>query len=98
MPNSEEYEERQKKLIAEVDKLIEDCSMEDLEKRFFKNFGCINFRSDEFFHELNLARVFHRFHARLHPELHNLHEETPYNCYHVTKCKCGFCEEYDSGD
>ena len=32
------------------------------------------------------------------PEEHDLHEEDPYRCYHVTKCKCGFQEACDSSD
>ena len=32
------------------------------------------------------------------PEEHDLHEEDPYRCYHVTKCKRGFQEACDSSD
>lgn len=94
----EEQEERNRKIGAELYTLVKSEAEEDLNKRFFKNFGCINFRSEEFFHELFLARAYHAHHAKLHPELHDLHETTPYSCYHVTKCKCGFREECDSGD
>ena len=31
-------------------------------------------------------------------EEHDLHEEDPYCCYHVMKCKCGFQEACDSSD
>lgn len=96
--NQARLEAEKKALLAELDQLIEDFTMAELEKRFFKNFGCINFQSDEFMHELKLARAFHDFHKRLHPELHDLHEYEKWRCYHVTTCKCGFEEACDSSD
>jgi len=94
----EEYEERQKKLIAEVDALWENGGEEQLAKRFFKNFGCINFVPADVEHELGLARTFHDFHKKLHPEMHQMTETEPYRCYHVSRCKCGFCTACDSSD
>ena len=96
----EEYNEAQRKLSNELDQLEASTPEEDLAKRFFKNFGCINFRDDEFFHELNLARMFHARHMKRHPEAHpgGIVETTPYTCYHQFTCACGFKEAYDSGD
>lgn len=103
--NSDWYAELQKKLEAEkkalqaeLDQLLEKFTLAELEKRFLKNFGCINFKSDEFMHELKLARAFHEFHMKLYPELHDLHEYEKYRCYHITTCKCGFEEAADSSD
>ena len=90
------YDKVQLKL--ELDELKLKNSEEDLNKRFFKKFGCINFQSDEFFHELNLARLWHEEQMKLHPEQHNLIFEEPYRCYHVTKCQCGYSEACDSSD
>lgn len=94
----EEQEERDRKIKAELYTLVKGEAEEDLNKRFFKNFGCINFRSDEFFHELALARAYHAHHAMLHPDLHAMETTHPYRCYTVCKCKCGFQEEVDSSD
>ena len=94
----EEYEKQQAVLRKELDTLLKTEDQKTLEKRFFKNFGCINFREEEFMHELGLARLFHDWHAKLHPELHDKHEKEPMRCYHVTTCKCGFEEACDSSD
>ena len=92
------YEEYHKKIVAEVNALIENVGHAELEKRFFKDYGCINFRDDDYMHEVNLAREYHRQHTELFPHLHDKHEIQPYNCYHQTVCKCGYSEAYDSGD
>jgi hypothetical protein len=42
--------------------------------------------------------LFHERHMRRHPEMHAPREYEKYHCYHVTECKCGFQEAYDSGD
>ena len=85
-------------LKIELDELKLHGSEEDLNIRFFKDFGCINFQSDEFFHELGLARLWHAEHMKLHPERHAVTTKEPYRCYHETVCKCGFKEACDSSD
>ena len=95
----EEYEAEQKRLNHELDEMLAtDCTPEDLDKRFFKNFGCINFRSEEFFHELKLARIWHERQAKLFPEKHQVSNYDKWRCYHVTECTCGFSEACDSSD
>lgn len=96
----EEYEAKMKKIRAELEQIIDQNpnGKEDLDKRFLNDFGCINFQSDEFFHELDLAREYHRCMKKAYPEEHEVHGYDPYSCYHVTKCKCGFSEAYDSSD
>ena len=93
-----EYHDRERKLNEELDTLEKVWAEEILAERFLKNFGCINFEGEEFFHELWLARLFHERHMRRHPEMHAPREYEKYHCYHVTECKCGFQEAYDSGD
>ena len=51
----EEYEAKQHKIETEVRNLMAVEKLEDLDKRFFKNFGCINFISEEVQHEFDLA-------------------------------------------
>ena len=85
-------------LNAELDSIIATTPEDVLIKRFFKNFGCINFRTEEFYHELALARLYHERNMKLHPADHCVTESEPYSCYHVTACKCGFKEACDSGD
>ena len=85
-------------LKLELDELKRSSTEEELNRRFFKNFGCINFMSDEFYHELNLARLWHEEQMKLHPEQHKLESSEPYRCYHVTQCKCGYKEACDSSD
>ena len=46
-------------LKLELDELKLSSAEEELNSRFFKDFGCINFQSDEFYHELGLARLWH---------------------------------------
>lgn len=94
----EEQEAKQKKIKNELDTLMIHYTQEELEKRFLKRFGCINFRNEDFYHELELAREFHKRHQELHPEMHEIHEYDKYRCYHVIECKCGFNEECDSSD
>lgn len=93
-----EQEERQRKIEAELDELERTTSEDDLKKRFFKDFGCINFQSDEFFHELNLARRYHARQEKKHPKEHRLEFTEPFRCYHQTKCTCGYAEACDSSD
>ena len=85
-------------LKLELDELKLSSTEEELNRRFFKNFGCINFMSDEFYHELSLARLWHEEQMKLHPEQHKLESTEPYRCYHVTQCKCGYKEACDSSD
>lgn len=85
-------------LNLELIELKQKFSEDELNKRFLKNFGCINFQSDEFFHELGLARLWHEEQMKLHPALHKLEFTQPYRCYHVTQCKCGYKEACDSSD
>lgn len=96
----QEWQEKRKleqdEIDLELDKLEVVCLPEELDKRFLKDFGCINLRSDEFYYELNLAR---KWHARLlnrYPEQHKLEFVEPYRCYHETFCRCGFREASDS--
>ena len=93
-------EAHQKAIKAEVEQIIDrnPNGKELLDKRFLRNFGCINFISDEARHELELAREYHRLMKATYPEGHDEHEEEPMRCYHVTKCKCGFQEACDSSD
>ncbi len=93
-----EYRARQRQLNEELDFLESTMAEDQLEKRFLKNFGCINFQNEEFFHELGLARVYHARHMKKYPGMHEVRTHEPYRCYHVTECKCGFAEAYDSGD
>lgn len=89
------YEEMMKKTRDEVTALAKTTKKADLEKRFLRNFGCINFKDDAFCHELDLAREYHRRHKKVFPELHDEHIEHPYRNYDKTVCKCGFGEECD---
>ena len=59
----EDYEKEHAELKAELGSLIVGEGIKPLEERFFKNFGCINFRNADFFHELKLARMFHLWHS-----------------------------------
>ena len=92
------YEEEQRKLNAELDELVKTCSPEELDKRFLRNFGCVNFQSDEFFHELGLARIWHSRRCKENPAGHDVRRYDKYRCYHVVECTCGFSEACDSSD
>lgn len=94
----EEYEAKARKIRAEVDELMRTTPEAELKQRFLKNFGCINFESEEFYHELNLAREFHHRLEAAHPDEHDTHTYDRWTCYHVTECKCGFSEACDSSD
>ena len=94
----EEYEAKQRKIETEVRNLMAVESLEDLNKQFFKNFGCINFIDEEKQHEFDLACQYHTIREAAEPGLHDTHEEEPMRCYHVTTCKCGFSWACDSGD
>ena len=100
----EEYEAEQAKICKEMDEIIAKAksagheALIALDRRFLKNFGCINFKSDAFYHELDLAREYHRRCILEFPEKHQQYEAEPYRCYHVTGCSCGFREECDSSD
>ena len=83
-------------LKLELDELKLHGTEEDLNRRFLKDFGCINFQSDEFLHELGLARLWHAEQLKLHPDKHAVTTKEPYRCYHVTECTCGFKEACDS--
>ena len=85
-------------LKMELDELKFHETEEDLNRRFFKNFGCINFQSKEFYHELGLARLWHDEQMKLHPEKHAVTSNEPFRCYHETACTCGFKEACDSSD
>lgn len=92
------YEEEQRKLVAELDELIKSNKPEDLDKRFFKDFGCINFKDAAFCHELGLARLWHSMRHAAHPSQHEMRSYDRWTCYHVTECTCGFAEACDSSD
>ena len=94
------HEAYDRELDAELDKLEAATPEDELAKRFFVNHGCINFQSQEFYHELGLARRFHARHMKRHPEAHpgGIVESEPYRCYHQSSCACGFKEAYDSSD
>lgn len=100
MGRKEDYETRQQVIKDEIDVLaqIHRDKLEELDKRFLKNHGCLNCKSEAEIHEVELARAWHKLRALAKPEDHDLHEEEPYRCYHVTKCKCGFQETCDSSD
>ena len=83
-------------LKLELDELKLHGTEEDLNRRFLKDFGCINFQSDEFFHELGLARLWHAVQLMLQPEQNAITTREPFRCYHVTECACGFKEACDS--
>ena len=85
-------------LKLELDELRLKFTEDELNKRFLKNHGCINFQSDAFFHELGLARLWHAEQAKLHPEQHTTRNYDKWRCYHVTECTCGFSEACDSSD
>ena len=95
-------EEREARLIDELEMLFNQNlgikGIEQLETRFLKDFGCVNFKTGDELHELNLARVFHKWHKDMFPERHAQHEYEPYRCYHEARCKCGFAEACDSSD
>lgn len=92
------YEMKMQKVRAEVDVLMTENSEPTLTARFLKDFGCINFKSDEFYHELDLAREYHKRHMELRPMMHELQKSELYRCYYQTTCKCGFAEADDSSD
>jgi len=92
------YEQHQKEIRDEVTAIAKTTKKVDLEKRFLKDFGNINFKDDAFMHELELAREYHRRHKKVFPELHDEHVEHPYREYDKTVCKCGFGEECDMSD
>ena len=94
----EEHEEKQRQLQAELNELIDTTEKSVLDKRFLRNFGCINFISGEAQHEFDLAQMYHELWEKWIPEFHDTHEEEPMRCYHVTKCKCGFSWACDSSD
>lgn len=104
----DEVRNRRRKLREELDQAIEDevtslmntMSVEDLKKRFLRNFGCINFKGTEFCYELALARAYH---DRLcndpaHKDEHQRFSREPYRCYTITGCSCGYSEACDSSD
>ena len=94
----EDYDAKQREIKDEIDALVQVYGEDKLDKRFLKNHGCLNFKTEAEMHEVELARAWHKFRTLAKPEEHNLHEEEPCRCYHVTKCKCGFQEECDSSD
>ena len=96
----EDYEARQRAVKEELDVLVREYmnKPEELDMRFLKNHGCLNFKTEAEMHEVELARAWHKICMEVDPEEHDLHEEEPYRCYHVTKCKCGFQEACDSSD
>ena len=94
----EDYDAKQREIKDEINALVQVYGEDKLDKRFLKNYGCLNFKTEAEMHEVELARAWHKFRTLAKPEEHNLHEEEPCRCYHVTKCKCGFQEECDSSD
>ncbi len=94
----EEYNTEKKRINDTIDFLLKTNGVEDLKKRFFKDFGCLNGLGEDSMAEFMLARNFHARIAKLNPELHDEHETTRGRCYHVVSCKCGYSEECDSGD
>ena len=94
----EEYEAKQRKIETEVRNLMAAERLEDLDKRFFKDFDCINFINEEKQHEFDLACKYHEIREAAEPRLHDCHEKETMRCYHVTKCKCGFSWACDSSD
>ena len=93
-----EYEELQRRLKSEIDELKAHHTKEELDKRFFINFGCINFCSVERGHEIALALIYHSMRMAENPSAHKITDSEPYSCYHLTKCTCGYSEACDSSD
>lgn len=91
-------DETYKQIADEVDELMWQFTEEELNKRFLKNHGCLNLKSEEYLHEVDLAREYHKRQKVLQPEAHDEQEIEPYRCYHQTICKCGFSEACDSSD
>lgn len=92
------WDEISKIVKDEVDRLMTTCPEGELNKRFLKHFGCINFKGEEFTKELCLAREYHKRHMSAHPEMHDYRVYDWRRNYEVCECKCGFNEECDSGD
>ena len=82
----QEYEERQRALESEVNELKAHYTKDELDKRFFINFGCINFCSEERGHEIALARIYHFMCMAENPSAHKITDSEAYSCYHLTKC------------
>lgn len=93
-----DWEKHMKEIKDEVTALAKVTKKADLEKRFFRDFGCINFLDDAAMHEVELASEYHRRHMKVLPELHDEHVETPWRSYEKTVCKCGFSKACDSSD
>lgn len=85
-------------LSNELSELLDTNNTEDLKQRFFKDFGCINFKSDEFMHELELAREYHEWDMKINPKDHKISKYDRFRCYHIIECTCGFSEACDSSD
>lgn len=90
--------ERQKKLDAELDKLQATASNDDLDKRFLKDFGCVNFIDDKAQWEFDLARQYHKRLEKAEPAKHDCRTRETFRSYEETKCPCGFKFAMDSSD
>lgn len=93
-----EYEEKCKKLDAELDKLQAAKSKEELDTRFLKDFKCINFIDDRAQHEFDLAKRYHERVEHVEPAAHDVKTKETFRNYEETKCPCGFAFAIDSSD
>lgn len=94
----QKYDERCKKLDAELDKLQATVNKEDLDKRFLKNFSCINFIDDKAQWEFDLAKRYHGRLEKAEPAKHDCRTRETFRSYEETKCPCGFEYAVDSSD
>lgn len=92
------HEEQSKKLDAELDALQAAKSKEELDKRFLKNFSCINFIDDKAQHEFDLAKRYHERAEKAEPNAHSCRTRETFRNYEETKCPCGFAFAIDSSD
>lgn len=100
----DEYQKRHmekcKKLDAELDKLLAANGKAALDKRFLKDFQCINaFTFDDAAqHEFDLAKRYHDREMEAAPAKHNCRTKETFRCYDETSCTCGFKYAVDSSD
>lgn len=92
------YEEKCKRLDAELDKLQAAKSKDELDKRFLKDFSCINFIDDKAQHEFDLAKRYHERAEKAEPNAHECRTRETFRSYEETKCPCGFAFAVDSSD
>jgi hypothetical protein len=102
-PNKYEIERKRQAELRAIEKeearvFYENSDPAVIRQMYFKDYGCINFKSDEFYKALRFARDLHDIDEARHPELHDKRSTEPYRCYHKVECKCGYSEACDSSD